>query len=168
MLTNTHTMSVIDYKGVLHGQYLAFGKSGRRLDFWGHFPFSKANNIIGNLNNTIFIPQLLITKGLLADLQSRYDETDSAEVSKVIPLIDDLIALTAKLHTKINCLSNKNPEAQELLLTDSVLTETLENLYDILRILKRANVKKPALNNQLGKAASDISLYSLQKVIDGN
>jgi len=113
--------------------------------------------------NFFLLAQAVNSKGLLADIQKNAAELDNSDLSGIIDIFDHLIKINVKLKETVadTCkgLEHKIPEIASW---EPILAETIENLYAILRILKRHNHRTPIGTSSLAVELAKSSLTSLE------
>lgn len=173
-------MITLDYNSTFRHQIEDVNKSRRKINFF----FNKPLTIIGQWMKTLLknltqkaiikinlrlTSQLLSSKGLLADLQSKADYFQGKDLSAFINQVDNLILQHISFNDDIEkIIEADNQELfPEIKTTDSLLKETIEVQYDILRILKRFHKKSTKETSDLAIESSRRSLISLETIVNG-
>ncbi len=113
--------------------------------------------------NFFLLTQVIESKGLLSDIESKKDALFGMDLSETIDSINKIIKLNISLKQILTEFSG-NPHAKkyEVNSWDSILEETIDSLYSTLRILKRQNKKTRIETSSLALESSKCSLTSLQ------
>ena len=153
----------LKYNTILKHQRVDVDKNRKLIYF---FPASHVFHlirswIINRLNSTLS-NQLIFAKGLVSDLKDRVNELGGKDLNIGIDHLNDLIKVNILLKDSIEKSNN-----QALQNADILLSDTIENYYTALRILKRKNNRSSIETSQLAKESCRHSLNSLQTVING-
>jgi len=169
-------MLTLDYNTVIFHQFQDVERSKKRLSFIDT-PLGKWINSIFSLD-TIFsginratTSQLLKVKGLLSELKENYSELHNQDLSRAINQINDLLNDNISFLFRVETIlkGDSSDEFQKLIISKEVLAETIETLYSTIRLLKRANQKKPMMEtSQMAIDSSKKSVDTLAKVVYGN
>jgi hypothetical protein len=114
--------------------------------------------------NVFLLNQLIKSKGLLSDIESRKEALLGKDLSKIIYGINKIIKLDIALKELLSNafddhLTSKMPEVNSW---DAILEETINSLYSTIRILKRQNRKTTRETSPLAFESSECSLTSLE------
>ncbi|HWK07310.1 MAG TPA: hypothetical protein VNS58_26945 [Puia sp.] len=113
--------------------------------------------------NIFLLTQVIESKGLLSDIESKKDALLGMDLSETIDSINRIIKLNISLKQILSEFSDhlhsKNYEVNSW---DPILEETIDSLYSTLRILKRQNKKTRIETSSLAIESSKCSLTSLQ------
>jgi hypothetical protein len=167
-------LATLDYTSVIRTQYYCVEKSKKSLDFFNSGLGKVVNSIrspksILRKVNSILISQLVSSRGLLITAQEKNLEIKDKDLTKAVTGVNKLLELNIVVQSLVDELLENNNENKypELYLTRELLSETIENFYSILRILKKANLKTPKETSQLARDLSRVSVNSLEKVLYG-
>jgi hypothetical protein len=163
-------MFALDYNAILYGQYENVQKSKRKITFLDFLsPVAIGNNQLKRINNKLSI-SLMVTKGVHTAFQQNLEELRSMDLSNIKSTFNLLIQSYIELKSEIEELIAKDKEKKykELYITESLVSETIEVLYDSLRLLKKASKKPSIPTTEEAKLAAKISTYSLEKILHGS
>lgn len=175
MYQNPHIVQTLDYSSFfLHEQNDVVNSSRHKINlYWYWIPkfltdLFSVNELVKKVNTNL-AKQLLLSKGLLAELKENPESIKGKNLNSTIGSLSSVIALSIKFHSTIQEINSLdvNNKYSELDTSESILAETIENLYDIERLLKRYNKIIPIETTQLAKSTAQHSASSLQKVIYG-
>lgn len=169
-------MHALDYSSFfIYEQNELLAKSHSQFNWYSNWFFQifnsteTINNRYRRLNSTLTTSQLAF-KGFLTELKENSTILKGKDLRSMIDGIDSLILEGAKhasaLREKINDDNeNKYPE---LRITESILLERLDIMYDINRFLKKSNKFTPIETSNLAKSIAEHSANTLQKVVYGD
>ena len=169
-------MLTLDYNTVISYQFQDVERSKKKLSFV-HTPFGKWINSFFSFDaivsgvNRVTTSQLLKAKGLLSELKEHYSDVSDKDLSNAISNINELLNLNITFHAIVEEIleDNSDNNFQRLTISKEVLTETIEILYSIIRLLKRANHKKPMMEtSQMAIDSSNRSVDTLAKIVYGS
>lgn len=166
-------MLLQEYNYQLLHQYNDVNKAKRKFDTFFHsFLPSIVDNLLKRLTNKItntLVEQLLKSRGLLAIVQDKVKDVENVQLDEPISLINKLIKVNADLKTRIEEIAQSDNENRfpQIHIANEVLEETIDNLYDTLRFLKKRNIKPNIEQSNLALESSKRSLSSLQTVLHG-
>ncbi|HXL55175.1 MAG TPA: hypothetical protein VN958_02890 [Chitinophagaceae bacterium] len=163
-------MIALDYNAILYGQYENVQKSKRKIIFLDFLsPVTIGNNQLKRINNKLSV-SLMVTKGVHTAFQQNFEELKSMDLSNIKTTFNLLIQSYIELKSEIEELITKDKEKKykELYITESLVSETIEILYDSLRLLKKASKKPNIPTTEEAKLAAKISTYSLEKILHGS
>ena len=161
----------IDYNSALCNWYQFTETNEKKLNFFGHF----TNGFLGTFFsvhsrlkqiNSLFIQQLIYSKGILSEVQEHIDDIRNKNAQELIDLLEQLINKNIEIQSKAEGIVKKDVDKKypEFEVTNVVVTETIENLYNTLRIVKRVNRKTPIGRTELANIAAMHSAKTLEKV----
>src|ERR1700719_1015607 len=131
-----------------------------RLDFH-FFTGYLIRRVIKKLDS--FLPtQLIHAKGLYAAFQSRETELKGTDLRANIEHIEKLIRLNIMLKDLFSKLAKDSEISQKASNWESLLDETIDSLYDTVRLLKRNTHKTTKESSELAVESSKRSLSSLE------
>jgi len=166
-------MLTLDYNTVIKHQYDDVNKSRKKIAFYFHNLFTNwlhyfVKRGLKKVNN-ILLSQLLSSKGLLSDIKEKAPQLQGQNLTKVIDWVDSLIKVNVSFKTEIEkiILEDDGNDFPEMLTANSALEETIETLYNILRILKKCNGKTTVETSEEAINSAKHSLHSLQTVLHG-
>lgn len=142
--------------------------SGNFLQWLGGFMRRTIERSILKINN-VLSEQLFDIKSIFADLQSKAKELQGDDLNNIIAQIDDLILLHVTFNDEIEKVIAADEKLQfpELKVTCSLLKETIEVQFNILRAIKRYNNKPSQQASVLATEASKRSAISLHTIMNG-
>jgi hypothetical protein len=112
--------------------------------------------------------QSLNAKGLLAVVEKNSTELSDKNHTDSIRRFEQIIKLNIKLKGVVaritGALESQIPEYSSW---EPILEETIENLYSVLRILKRHHRLTPHETSDLARESANTSLNSLETIIHG-
>ena len=166
-------LATLDYNSAITHQYHDLERGKRSFDL--HFSLGFIMSVfvprlIKKLNG-ILISHLLSTKGALAQIKEIDQEfLNNRDLSVPIDKVTSLLELNISFLSDIEKIIDMDEEKRfpGLIISQSVLTEIIENIYSILRTLKKANRKIQHETSELAKGLSRISVNSLERVHYGN
>ena len=122
-----------------------------------------------NLLSAYFFDQLLYSKRLKTSIHENIEQLKGRDLSKAIFDTGNFIGINIRLQDTIDSFMSKNSQEQfsELSLLHSVIGDTIDNLYNLLRMLKRQNIKKNIETSQFAIDSSAHSVNSLETVLNG-
>lgn len=176
MYQNPHIVQALDYsRFFLHEQNDVISKSKQRISFYWHCiprfltDFFSVNELLKKVNSKL-TAQLLYSKGFIAELNEKFDTVKGSDLSTTISDLNKLIEINILLYESVKKIKSDDVRKNytELNSTETILEECLENLYDLLRLLKRANKVVPGEPSELAIGVARHSANSLQKVIYGD
>ncbi len=167
-------LTTLDYTSVIRDQYYCAVRGKKNLDFFS----SGIGKVVSTFLSPKFIlrkvtsiltTQLVSSRGLLITAQENCLAIKDKDLSKPIKGVNRLLEINILIKSLLDDilatdLSTKYPE---LYLSREVVVETIENLYSIVRILKKANLKTPKETSELAKDLSGRSVNSLEKTLYG-
>ncbi len=167
-------MHLQEYDNVLIYQSKCVDRTRQKIDsyFSNNWEYSTRNDSLeGKILaiSSFFIQQLLSSKGLVATIKESVDLIKGKDLSKTIADTDKYIKVYIHLKDTLDGLILRGNEEHfpELLIQQSVIGETIDNLYHLLRMLKRQNIKKNIETSQIAKDSSRHSVNSLETVLHG-
>jgi hypothetical protein len=122
----------------------------------------------GRKLNIFLLNQALKTKGLLAEIEMNVVQLTDRDLSYAIQPFEEIILLNIKLKEVIARLpAMVKDQIHESSSWEPILGETLDNLYVILRVLKRHHRATPIETSALARESANTSLHSLETIIHG-
>lgn len=120
------------------------------------------------VNNSFFC-QLIISKGIISDILQKFESLKGLDFSDFITETNKQIKSTIEVYSNVEKIATSviGDKIPSLPITLSFLSELIENLYSIIRLLKRLNRKKASTNYELAEAVSSYSFSTLNKVLGG-
>jgi hypothetical protein len=160
---------VQQYDALLRQQYHDASRRARKIsrffkpDFQYVYTFFLGRPV--KKANISLIGQLMSSKGLLADVEKKAVDLNEVDLKDIIGMIDHIIKINITLREtvseRLKTLGQKFPDISSW---DSILEETIDNFYAVLRILKRHHHTTPITTSTLAKDSSKCSLTSLEMV----
>jgi len=161
-------LSIPQYHSVIQRQYQDAERKSKQVSFVVRFdiPFITryfVKRAIRKIN--IFLPsQLLKAKGILADLESKENQLKGRDFSEIIDDMNGIIDLNVKMHHVITSdFKEISKEIPDFITWGSILEETIEIHYNILRLLKRQTKKNSIETTPMAVDSSKRSLTSLER-----
>ncbi len=166
-------ISTLDYNSAIKYQYEDLEKNKKRVErYFGVGQWVTQKLIPGLLKrlNGLLISHLLSTKGGLTEISNNIDKIQGRDLSKQISSLNMWLELCISFQGELEKLieENEHKKYRDLVISQATLAEIIENLYSILRILKKANLKSPKETSELAKDLSRLSVNSLEKVLYGH
>ncbi len=115
--------------------------------------------------NAFLVNQVVTSKGMFSDIESRSESLLGKDLSEIISSVDKMIKINITLKellTNSTSFEDLLQEMPEVSSWNSLLEETIVDLYSTLRILKRQNLKTTIETSPLALESSKRSLTSLQ------
>jgi hypothetical protein len=169
-------MLLQEYSTVLTYQSACVDKTRKQIDSyfnnrWLLNPFVRTASITRKLSRdtSFLIEQLLASKGLIAVIEEKLEKLRGKDLSETIIEIDRLIKIYINLKVTFESIVSEGVQKEfpEIIVQQSVLADTISNLYLILRMLKRQNLKKNVETSQFARDSSRHSVNSLETVLHG-
>lgn len=110
--------------------------------------------------NKMLSYQLEDSKRLVSEFTYKLKDVVSADLSRQIKLVQDLIDNNIKLKTEFENTNDVNLKEAE-----AILLETLEHNYTAMRMLKRHNIKNNIPTSQLAIDSCEHSLNTLKTIL---
>jgi len=159
-------LSIPLYDTFLQRQYKDAARETKRIRAAIRFDFQFVTRFllkraVNKIN--IFLPtQLIESKGLLSDIESKKDALSGLDLSETIDSVNRIINLNISLKQILSELADHLHPKFKVNTWDPILEETIDSLYSTLRILKRQNKKTRIETSSLALESSRCSLTSLQ------
>ena len=170
-------MLLQEYSTVLTYQSVCVDKTRKQIDSYFNNRFIIAFNRTSSIKRKLgrltsfFIEQLLASKGLIAVVEEKLDKLKGKDLSEIITDTDKLIKVYINLNDTLESIMTQEEGIQaefpSLIIHQSILTDTIDNLYLILRMLKRQNIRKNIETSQFAIDSSMYSVNSLKTVLNG-
>jgi hypothetical protein len=162
----------LQYQAVLEQESRDVEKKTRRISkiFVPDFSFFKLffAKTVARKIHPFLLTQSLKTKGLLAEIEKNSAELANRDLSVAIQPFEQIIQLNIKLKEVIARVpATVKARIPECASWDPILEETIDNLYSILRILKRHHRITPIETSSLARESANTSLHSLETIIHG-
>jgi len=128
------------------------------------------NYSLKKLNTRILLFSLTI-KGLRSEAVSKIDNTDKYQFKDVITKLNEVLNYNIKSKesfSKYESIAKGYSSYPYFKKINNNLSEIIENLYDTILILKKANKRQSIETSDLAQSISKKSLLSLQKVFESD
>lgn len=164
-------MYALEYKDLFVNQNHDAERNRKRFSLIGlgsFFSFLSLNKLLNwvfqRLNTTI-AKQLLQMKGLAVTLEDEFEEVKDTNLNEIITLLNTFLNSNISFHTYLEELHDKGKSKKypSLLVTKDLVAETIETAYNIIRILKRANIKPNIETSELAIELSRTSINSSER-----
>ena len=164
-----------EYNTVLNYQSACVDKTRKQIDYYFNNrlgnTFSRVSSVKRKLSrlSSFFTEQLLSSKGLVVVIGEKMEKLKGRDLSETITDTNKLISVYISLKDTLDTIVSDGVHEHftELIVQQSVLADIIDNLYDVLKMLKRQNIKKNIETSQFAIDSSKHSVNSLETVLYG-
>ncbi len=169
-------MHIQEYTTVLNYQSDCVDRTRKQIDLYFHNRFVNTISPTSSLKKKVskltsfFIEQLLASKGLVSTVKEKFVGLKNRDLTDAILGTDRLIKVFIDLKDTLDSVifEDLHHMFPQLHLQQELLLEIIDNLYDVLRMLKKQNLKKSIETTQNAIDLSSHSVFSLETVSNGH
>ena len=163
-------MTTSYYSTVIENIYEDAERGRKKLIRWFHLiPYHIFIKYTLRQFKTSFLSHSLKIKGLLATYHQRDIELPNQSIENIILDLNKLTKVFIKAKEQIPPFSEQfEQNYPDILIIKTSIDNSIDDLYDLLRLLKKAHKKEGIVTTELAIGASIVSQQTLEKVINAH
>ncbi|SFQ01676.1 hypothetical protein [Parafilimonas terrae] len=108
-------------------------------------------------------------KGLHKYIADNFDNIKGRDLNDVIAVSNRLVAHLSKVKGELESIDSEEKQRySKIQLAEAAIIESLDDTYQMLRLLRRANKAVEGTTSDLARSTSHVSRRTLEKVLNGN